>query len=296
MQSASSPGKSKKNETLAETYTAMVAKGQIRDDPVQKTLVGKLDQLRGELDQKRLASKSSALGWLFGKSNKTNQSVRGLYIWGGVGRGKSFLMDMFFERVAYERKRRAHFNDFMADVHERVFRYRKQGSGKQEQGTDPISDVANEIADETRLLCFDEFTVTDIADAMILGRLFEQLFKRGVVLVATSNVRPDELYKDGLNRGLFLPFVEILKANTNTFWLDADTDYRLEKLKQAPVYLTPINSESHQAMEEAWRLMTDFEAPQIVELELKGRKLVVPAAVKGVARFTFAELCEEGFH
>ena len=163
-----------------------------------------LDRLIGELAARRLAAKSSALGWLFGKA-RDNLPVRGLYIHGGVGRGKTMLMDMFFELVPVRRKRRVHFNAFMSEVHDRIQAHRDAVKAGRSAEDDPIPPVAKAIADAAWVLCFDEFSVTDIADAMVLSRLFSALFAAGVVLVATSNAAPDELYKDGLNRQLFLP-------------------------------------------------------------------------------------------
>ena len=191
------------------------------------------------------------------------------------------------------RKRRVHFNDFMAEVHDRIQKHRlarKEGRNRED---DPIPPVARAIAEETQLLCFDEFTVTDIADAMILSRLFSALFANGVVLVATSNVAPDDLYRDGLNRALFLPFIAILKRHADVIGLDSDTDYRMEKLSRMPVYITPLGAEAERLMNEAWEAMTHGHraAPEVIAL--KGREIVVPSASGQAARFPFADLCEK---
>lgn len=239
-----------------------------------------------------MARKSRALGWLFGKGKKPGETITGLYIHGDVGRGKSMLMDMFFQLVPARAKRRAHFNDFMADVHDRIGRHRqalKDGTTKE---ADPIPPVASALAKEAWILCFDEFTVTDIADAMILSRLFSALFAEGIVLVATSNVDPDELYKDGLNRGLFLPFITLLKEHVKVLKLVAETDYRMEKLDRLPVYMTPLGPQTTRMMDQAWQSVT--RGTPVVEESVKvmGRKIRVPQAAGETARFSFADLCE----
>src|SRR5690606_34391010 len=187
-----------------------------------------------------LASKSSALGWLFGKRRQAKNPVKGLYVHGAVGRGKTMLMDLFFELVPVRRKRRAHFNDFMADVHDRIQKHREMLKRGETKETDPIPPVARALAAEAWVLCFDEFTVTDIADAMVLSRLFSSLFAEGVVLVATSNVAPRDLYRDGLNRGLFEPFIGILQRHVHVLGVDSDTDYRRSNLDRMRVYITPL--------------------------------------------------------
>ena len=184
-------------------------------------VVAALDRLIDDIRAKRLPRKSSALGWLFAKSRAALEPVKGLYIHGGVGRGKTMLMDLFFDMVPVRRKRRVHFNAFMADVHDRIQKHRqarKNGTAKED---DPIPPVARALAEEAWVLCFDEFSVTDIADAMVLSRLFSALFANGVVLVATSNLAPDDLYRDGLNRQLFLPFLSLLKRHAEVMALDS---------------------------------------------------------------------------
>ena len=206
--------------TIEARYADRIRRGLIEPDSAQKAVVARLDRLRGELGQARLARKASPLGWLFGGTKKVERP-RGLYIWGEVGRGKTMLMDLFFDTVEVRRKRRAHFLAFMADVHARIFAWRQKKKAGQVKGEDPIAPVAADLADEAWLLCFDEFAVTDIADAMILGRLFQALFAHGVVVIATSNVAPENLYRDGLNRALFLPFIGMIRDRMEVVRLDA---------------------------------------------------------------------------
>lgn len=210
-----------------------------------------LDNVLIHIRERRLTSKSSALGWLFAHKQKKQTQIKGLYISGAVGRGKTMLMDLFYAQITARRKKRVHFHDFMADVHERIYKHRQALKRGETNQTDPIPPVADQLIEQAWVLCFDEFSVTDITDAMILSRLFEALFARGCVLVATSNVEPDGLYKDGLNRQLFMPFVELLKTRVEVYDLDAKTDYRLEKIRQQPVYLTPINDETRVAIAKA---------------------------------------------
>ncbi len=279
--------------SVTQRYGHMVETGRIAHDPAQERIAAALDRLIADISDKRLARKSSALGWLFAKRNKTREPVRGLYVHGGVGRGKTMLMDLFHELVPVEHKRRAHFNDFMADVHDRIGRHRAALKAGETQETDPIPPVAAALAKEAWVLCFDEFTVTDIADAMILSRLFSALFDQGVVLVATSNVAPDDLYRDGLNRGLFLPFVGILKQHTRILELDIDTDYRMRKLNRIPVYMTPDDASAKEQMDEAWETVVDGRPVEPAALTVKGRTVPVPQASGSAARFSFSDLCEK---
>ncbi|WP_027169150.1 cell division protein ZapE [Mesorhizobium sp. WSM3224] len=278
--------------TVRQRYDHLVQSGAVERDPAQERIVTALDRLTDEISAKRLAQKSSALGWLFARS-KPREQVRGLYIHGGVGRGKSMLMDMFFELLPVRRKRRVHFNDFMADVQDRIQKHRQARKNGDVKEDDPIPPVARALAEEAWVLCFDEFSVTDIADAMILSRLFSALFAGGVVLVATSNVAPEDLYRDGLNRQLFLPFISLIERNAAVMTLDAEKDYRQEKLDRLPVYVTPDNTAADRALDNAWEAMTHGRPTGEVILTLKGRQLVVPRAAGDAARFSFADLCEK---
>jgi cell division protein ZapE len=278
--------------SISAHYAALIAAGEIERDPAQAALVVRLDRLNERLAAYRLARKSSSLGWLFGNRQKDETALKGVYVHGEVGRGKTMLMDLFFEACPVQRKRRAHFHEFMADTHERVHGYRQKLKAGEITDADPIALTAADIAQQSWVLCFDEFHVTDIADAMILGRLFTWLFEHGVVVVATSNVEPDELYKDGLNRALFLPFIALLKRHMEVVRLSARTDFRLEKLTSVKVWHVPADAAADRALDEAWRSLALGHDGSPQDLMVKGHVLHVPRAARGVARFTFAELCE----
>ncbi|MBE7198113.1 MAG: AFG1 family ATPase [Parafilimonas terrae] len=274
-----------------ERYEALVASGAIERDPAQARLVRALDRLIQDLQRRKRASKTSALGWLFRRKDDA-ETPKGLYIWGSVGRGKTMLMDLFHE-AAPEPKRRVHFHGFMADAHERIHAYRQALKAGTVKGDDPIGPVADQLADEATLLCFDEFTVTDIADAMILGRLFGHLFRRGVIVVATSNVEPDRLYEGGLNRALFLPFIQTLKERVEILRLDSRTDFRLEKLGGAAVYHVPAGPEAQAALDAAFKGLTGKAKGQPTTITVHGRDVAIPEAAGGVARFGFDDLCRQ---
>ncbi|QQM31562.1 AFG1 family ATPase [Martelella lutilitoris] len=281
--------------TVTRRLETMTEKGQLKADPAQLAVAGELDRVLEGLSSVKPAEKGGRLiSRLFGLSRqKGGPLVEGLYIYGSVGRGKTMLMDMFFEAAPIADKRRAHFHAFMADVQERINIHRRKLKAGEVKEADPIGPVADQIIGESRLLCFDEFTVTDIADAMILSRLFSALFERGCILVATSNVAPDDLYKDGLNRGLFLPFIKILKQNVTVTTLDSDTDYRMEKFEGRPVYLTPLDDETRRKMDETWNVATRGAETGPDEIALRGRVLHVPNAGGAFARFTFDDLCRK---
>lgn len=263
---------------LIALYKDAVAKGELRTDPAQERAVTRLNTLAQQLGRKPGFS-------LF---RKAEPAPKGLYIWGDVGRGKTLIMDFFFEEAPVARKRRAHFNSFMVDVHARIHAERQKAGHD-----DPIPPVARALADEARLLCFDEFQVTDVADAMILGRLFDQLFAAGVTIVATSNTPPDRLYEGGLNRQLFLPFIAEIKQRLDVLELNGPTDYRLQRLSGVPVYLTPLGPDADAAMDAAWTRLTDGKPGKPTSLTVLGRKLAVPLAARHVARFDFKDLCAQ---
>jgi cell division protein ZapE len=281
----------KRHDTVASAYESRVGSGEFSLDPAQVRLAERLDILLEAVSNRRLATKSSALGWMFGRK-QTSKTPRGLYVHGAVGRGKTMLMDMFFELVPAKRKRRAHFHDFMADAHSRIHAHRQKLKNGETKETDPVPPVAAQLFEEAWVLCFDEFSVTDIADAMLLSRLFEQLFKLGCVLVATSNVEPDQLYRDGLNRQLFLPFVGLLKDNVDILNLDARTDYRMETTTRLPVYHQFSEGEGSEAMDLAWKQVTSGKLTAAETVHVKGRDVPVPLAGAGAARFGFSDLCE----
>jgi cell division protein ZapE len=281
------------SEIFTTRYAALVAAGKIEADSGQAVLARQLTALERRIDQHRLARKSSALGWLFGKREQAGEALKGLYVYGEVGRGKTMLMDLFFETSAVVRKRRVHFHEFMADVHERVHGYRQEIKNGETNELDPIQRTAAAIAEESWLLCFDEFHVTDIADAMILGRLFTRLFELGVVMVATSNLAPGDLYMDGLNRALFLPFIALLERHCEVVRLEARTDFRLEKLTGVPTWYVPDDAKADAALDEAWRRLAGGHAGAPHELMVKGHAVRIPKAAMGVARFSFSDLCEQ---
>jgi cell division protein ZapE len=268
--------------TLIETYRALVASKVIEADPAQAIAAARLDRLARELEAWQ--PRRGRLRRLIGGAEKAPQ---GRYIFGPVGRGKTMLMDLFYEAVRFGPKRRVHFHEFMAEVHERIGVARKTVPG------DPIPEVARALAAEAQLLCFDELHVTDIADAMILGRLFRGLFEAEVVVVATSNVPPSELYKNGLNRALFLPFIELIGKHMELEELLAAKDFRLDKLVGKPLYFTPADAQARAQMNRLWSELTGNHPGSPVDLDVKGRKVRVPQASMGVARFGFAELCEQ---
>src|SRR5476649_2652259 len=266
-------------------YQVLVSSGAIEADAAQARAVEAFSALEQRLSGYKPVRKQRLLGRLL--ADKDQAPPRGLYVHGEVGRGKTMLMDLFFQHSQVEHKRRAHFHEFMAEVHERIYGYRQNIARGEIADGDVIALTAGSIFDEARLLCFDEFHVTDIADAMILGRLFSKLFELGTVVVVTSNVAPEDLYKGGLNRALFLPFIAQISDHMDVLRLDARTDFRLEKLAGVKMWLVPADRDADAALDNAWAKLTGNALCQPRDISIKGRTLRVPCSAQGVARFSF---------
>ncbi len=275
--------------TISEELQRLINTGDLLADAAQAKLAARLDILLTELAE-------MAKPKLF----KSNSIPKGIYIWGDVGRGKSMLMDMFYEKADINNKTRTHFHAFMQNVHKRINEWRKMDKKQRRKrpeyvrsaGDDPIAPVAKHIAKKARLLCFDEFHVSDIADAMILSRLFNALFDRGVVIIATSNRAPDDLYKNGLNRQLFLPFIALIKQKMDIFELGGRQDHRLRKLERAGVYFTPLGVNTDKQIEDIWQRLTKISSANMRKILVQGRDLEIMAG-GNTARADFADLCEK---
>jgi len=272
---------------VAERYRALIGAGELRPDPDQSRAVAVLDRIAAEF---RPAPRKGPFARLFGKAAP---APRGAYLWGGVGRGKSMLMDLAFAAIPAEPKRRAHFHEFMLEVHERLRVEREKEEG------DPIPPVARGIAAEARLLAFDEMVINNAADAMILSRLFAQLLENGVTVVTTSNRPPGDLYLGGLNRELFLPFIDLVERALDVVPLNGPTDYRLERLGGFPTWYVPNGPAATEALSAAFFRLTDFAVEDRAKVPSEdipvqgGRTLHVPKSLKGVAVFSFKRLCGE---
>ena len=275
--------KLKNKLNIRQAYKDSLAREGYVRDPAQIELIGHLEILQRRLESHK--PQRNKLFRLLSCHSRTNQyGINGLYIWGGVGRGKTFLMDLFFDSLNIKQKKRIHFHRMMHDIHERL---RIIGDIK-----DPLDCVAKDIAKETRVLCFDEFFVSDIADAMILGRLLDGLFSRGVTLVATSNSKPNDLYKDGLQRDHFIPAISQLNLYTSVIELESDIDYRLRLLRQAGAYLTPNNKSAHQKLRFYFDESATSEIRENHSLMINGRQISALHCAKSIVWFDFFDLCD----
>jgi cell division protein ZapE len=273
---------------VAERYAHLVAAGELRSDPVQADAAARLNRLQSEFEA--VPPRGSIL-WRLGKAKPP--PPKGVYLWGGVGRGKSMLMDLFFDCLKINRKRRVHFHEFMIEVHDRLRLARMSETG------DPIPPTVAAIADETRCLAFDEMVVNNSADAMILSRLLTGLLDAGVTIVTTSNRPPSDLYKDGLNREHFLPFIATIERRLDVIPLNGDTDYRMQRLAGVKTWHTPNGAQATAAVREAFFKLTDYPPEDALHVPATnidlggGRRLHVPKSLKGVAVFSFKKLCGE---
>jgi cell division protein ZapE len=272
---------------VGERYRALVAAGELREDEDQRKAIAALDRLAEDF------ARTGTPGLFRRLLGKAAPSPRGIYMWGGVGRGKSMLMDLAFEAMDVQPKRRVHFHEFMLEVHERLRQERQSETG------DPIPPVAAAIAAEAKLLAFDEMVINNTADAMILSRLFSHLLAAGVTVITTSNRPPRDLYKDGLNRDLFLPFIALVERELEVLPLNGPTDYRLERLAGMPTWYVPNGPEATKALSTAFFRLTDYAVEDRGKVPSEdipvqgGRTLHVPKSLKGVAVFSFARLCRE---
>lgn len=272
-------------------YREMVRTAALRPDIMQELAAEKLQSLFNALDGYEPHRQEGGWKAKLGLARRRADPPQGLYLYGGVGRGKSMLMDLFFANAPVPHKRRVHYHDFMIEVQAKVHEWRQAQATRNTKETDPLPKIAEEIAAQAWLLCFDEFHVTDIADAMILARLFETLFDLGVVVVATSNWPPDDLYRDGLQRASFLPFIALVKRKLDILHLDSPTDYRKVRLQAIKTYHAPLGAQSTAALAKAFAELTEGAVPQETVLTVKGRNITLPRTARGVVASDFAALC-----
>jgi cell division protein ZapE len=282
--------------SILERYREMRDLGQLKPDAAQARAAAVFDTLARALSHYKPKKPG-----LFGLGAPKSEPPKGLYLHGPVGRGKSLLMDMFFAAAPVAKKRRVHFNAFMQEIHGAIHEWRNLSPGERRRrpefvakaGDDPIAPVAKRMSLDATLLCFDELQVDDVADAMILGRLFEKLFRLGVVVVATSNTHPGKLYEGGLNRSSFLPFIALIEKHMSIVELDGPSDYRLERMAGRDLYIVPLGPKADKAMDDAFKRLTGTARGEKVTLNVLGHKLIVPQEANGVARFSFHDLCEK---
>lgn len=298
------------NKNPESEYQTLMQEGELKPDPDQTRAVVELGRLHRELasypeikiSNNPFPIKNRWLANFFKQTSKNKKFPKGIYLHGGVGRGKSMLMDLFYSVTPLKSKRRVHFHEFMLDIHARLEDWHglsakeRTQRGSRTNDDDPIPAIARQIANEATLLCFDELQITDIADAMVVSRLFENLFDHGVIVVATSNRVPDDLYKNGLNRQRFIPFIERIKETLTVVPLDGPTDYRYDRLKGAKTYFCPVNEETTTKLSTTFFRLTDRRVEDRAkvpseELNVQGRHLFVPKAARGVAVFSFKRLC-----
>ena len=272
--------------TFINHYERLIAARELKADPDQRNAVVQLSRVKEELEA--IPPRGSVIWRAFGRKP---DPVRGIYMWGGVGRGKSMLMDLFYDNINIHRKRRAHFHEFMIEIHARLRTERDKEKG------DPIPPVVEAIADEARLLCFDEMVVNNMADAAIMSRLFTGLIAAGVTIITTSNRVPQDLYKDGLNRALFLPFIDLINDKLDIISLNGPTDYRRERLGNASIWHNPNGEKATKALSDIFFNLTDYapdgEVPSETLHISEGRTLIIPRSLKGVAVVSFKKLCAE---
>ena len=266
----------------SQRYAEGVARGDWQDDPAQRAVLVELDRIHRELVAQP-ARASGLLARLFGGDDAARE-VHGLYLWGGVGRGKTFLVDLFYDGLPVARKQRTHFHRFMRELHTRL----RTHAGE----SDPLATVAREWRETLQVLVLDEFVVTDIGDAMLLSRLLRGLFDGGVTLVTTSNTAPSNLYRDGLQRASFLPAIDLLEQHCHVLEIPSETDYRLRALTRSPVYRAPIDAQSETWLEQRWHELGGDDGHRNASLDIEGRRIPVRARSKGQVWFDFAALCD----